>query len=180
MNWAFFLKMFSIFCSSHCLHVSLLTNSVQQRHWWQANGSSLVKKHPTLYKILRFITAFTRARHLYLFWARSIQPSSWRSTLTSSYRLFLCLPSGIFPSGFPAKSRYAKFLSPCVLHASTHSFFLIWSQKNICWGIQIIKFLFTPPSPGRSKSQKSSSVPSLPPSMWATKFPTHAKQKTKL
>jgi hypothetical protein len=36
-------------------------------------GLQLVKKFTTLYEILRFITAFTRARHLSLFWARSIQ-----------------------------------------------------------------------------------------------------------
>jgi hypothetical protein len=35
--------------------------------------SQLVKKFPTFYGIRRFITAFTRARHLSLFSASSIQ-----------------------------------------------------------------------------------------------------------
>jgi hypothetical protein len=32
----------------------------------------LVKKFPAFYGIRRFITAFTRARHLSIYWARSI------------------------------------------------------------------------------------------------------------
>ena len=50
-------------------------------------GSHLVKKFPTFYGTRRFITAFTRARHLFLSWATSIDsmpshPTSWRSVLT--------------------------------------------------------------------------------------------------
>jgi len=43
-------------------------------------GSKLVKKFPAYYGTLRFITAFTRSRHLSLSWARSTQsmlPSHW-------------------------------------------------------------------------------------------------------
>ena len=45
----------------------------------------LVKKSPSFYGTRRFITAFTRARHLSLSWASSIRsihphPTSWRSS----------------------------------------------------------------------------------------------------
>ena len=39
-------------------------------------GSQLVKKFPAFYRTQRFITAFTRARHLSLSWASSIQSTS--------------------------------------------------------------------------------------------------------
>jgi hypothetical protein len=55
-------------------------------------SSQLVTKFPAFYGTPRFITAFTRARHMSLFWASSIQsmpshPTSWRSILI----LFSCL-----------------------------------------------------------------------------------------
>jgi hypothetical protein len=57
-------------------------------------GSQLAMKFPTFYGTQRFITAFTRARHLSLSWARSIQsitphPTSWRSILILSSHLRL-------------------------------------------------------------------------------------------
>jgi hypothetical protein len=39
--------------------------------------------------------------------------------------LHLGLPCGPFPSGLPAKTLYAPFCFPCVLHAPSISFFLI-------------------------------------------------------
>jgi len=46
----------------------------------------MVKKFPALYWILKFITAYTRFRRLFLSWARSIQSmqshrASWRFVL---------------------------------------------------------------------------------------------------
>jgi hypothetical protein len=79
-------------------------------------GSQLVKKIPSLCGTRRFITVFTRARHLSLSWARSIQsmpphPTSWRFILILSYHLRLGFASGLFPSDFPTKIVYTPLLS---------------------------------------------------------------------
>ena len=58
----------------------------------------LVKKFFAFYETCRFITAFTRARHLSLSWASSIQPipphsTSWSYILILYFHLRLGLPS---------------------------------------------------------------------------------------
>ena len=77
----------------------------------------LVKKFPTFYETRRFITVFTSALHLSLSRVSSIQsitphPISWTSILILPSHLRLCLPSGLFPSGFPTKTLYTPLLSP--------------------------------------------------------------------
>ena len=72
-------------------------------------GLQLVKKFPAFHGTRRFITALTSVRHLSISWANPIQsiyphPTSWRSVLILSTHLRLCLPSGLFPSGFPTKT----------------------------------------------------------------------------
>ena len=80
-------------------------------------GLQLVKKFPTFYGTLRFITAFTSVRHLSLSCASPIQstyphPTSWRPILILSTHPRLGLPSGLFPSGFSTKTLYASLSSP--------------------------------------------------------------------
>jgi len=77
----------------------------------------LVKKFPTFYGALRFITAFTSARRLCLSSTSSIQsisphPPSCRSILILPSHLSLGLPSGLFLSGSPTKTWYTPLLSP--------------------------------------------------------------------
>ena len=80
-------------------------------------GLQLVKKFPAFHGTRRFITALTSVRHLFLSWASPIQsiyphPTSWRPILILSTHLYLGLPSGLFPSGFPTKNQYTSLSSP--------------------------------------------------------------------
>ena len=72
-------------------------------------GLQLVKKFPAFHGTRWFFTALTSFRHLSLSSASPIQsiyphPTYWRSVLILSIHLRLCLPSGLFPSGFLTKN----------------------------------------------------------------------------
>ena len=84
-------------------------------------GLQLVKKFPAFHGTRSFITALTSVPQLSLSWASPIQsiyphPTSCRSLLILSTHLRLCLPSGLFPSGFPTKTLYTPLTSP--IHAT--------------------------------------------------------------
>ena len=72
--------------------------------------SHLVKTFPAFHETPRFITTFTRTRHLSLSWARSIlskPPVSHFLKIHFNFyspSLHLGLTSGLFPSGTPPKS----------------------------------------------------------------------------
>jgi hypothetical protein len=77
----------------------LLTYSVQQSPSWEANRYSASQEIPRTLGTKKFITEFTSAHRLSLFWASSIQsippyPTSWSSTLILSSQLSLGLASG--------------------------------------------------------------------------------------
>jgi len=77
-------------------------------------GFQLVKKFPSFYGTLRFITAFTSDRHLSLSWASSIQsipphPTSWSSILILATHLLLGHPRGK-QSGYNL-----MFFWPCII-----------------------------------------------------------------
>jgi hypothetical protein len=78
---------------------------------------SASQKFPAFYGTRRFITMFTRARHLSISWAQWIQstspnPISRRSILMLPSHLRPGLPSGLLPSGFPTKMLYAPLSYP--------------------------------------------------------------------
>jgi hypothetical protein len=85
------------------------------------------------------LTVFTRARHWSLSWGRWIQSTpchsiSLRSILIPSYHLWLDLPSGLFPSGFPTKILYFLFSTPSISpsfiwSSSVYVLPLMWETK---------------------------------------------------
>ena len=84
-----------------------------------------------------FITTFTIASHLSLYWTTFIQSmpphtTSWRSILLLSSHLCQDLPSGFFPSGLPT---HIPFSHTCHMHNPSHSLFD--HANNICWAVQI-------------------------------------------
>ena len=95
----------------------------------------LVKKFPAFHGTRRFITALTSVRHLSISWASPIRsiyphPTSWRSNIILSTHLRLCLPSGLFPSGFSTKTLYTPSPQPYASHAQPISFFSILSPAQ--------------------------------------------------
>ena len=93
-------------CKSIVLYTYLLPYSMEQSLSWEAKRSS-AKKFSAFHGTRKYIAAFSRAHHLSLTWARSIQslpppnhPTSWNSILISSL-LRLDLPSGSFPQVYP-------------------------------------------------------------------------------
>ena len=99
-------------------------------------GLQLVKKFPAFHGNRRFITALTSVRHLSLSWARPIQsiyphPTSRRSILILSTHLRLCLPSGLFPSGFPSKTLYTPLSSPIRATYPAHLLLLDFITRTI-------------------------------------------------
>ena len=102
----------------------------------------LVKKFPAFYGTRRFMTAFTTARHMSLYWTRSIQSArpSYFPTIHFNIilHLRLGLPNCLLPSGFPTKTLYAPLLSPFVLLAlpisvfltSSPEWYLVWSTEH--------------------------------------------------
>ena len=95
---------------------TILLHSMEQIPSWEANSFSASQEIPAFYGTRKFITAFTSACHLSLFWASSIpsmpHPTSWGSISILSSHLYLGLPSVLFSSGILTKTLYARFLSP--------------------------------------------------------------------
>ena len=137
--------------------------------------SQLVKKFPAFYGTRRFITAFTSARQLSLYWTSSIQsitrhPTSWRSILILSSHLLLGLPSCLFPSGFLVGATYPAHL--ILLDFVTRT---IFGEQYRSLSYSLCSFLHSPVTSSllcpMFSSTPYSQTPStsVPPSVWTNK-----------
>ena len=112
-------------------------------------GPQLVKKFPAYYGTQRFITAFTRASHLSLSWAISIQfmanPTSWWSVIILSLHVCLGIPSVLFLSLFRTETLFSLTVCtspfPHTCYMARPSYSWLDYLNNIWWELQIIKLL---------------------------------------
>ena len=160
--------------------------------FWRSFGSQL---HNGTRK---FITAFTKDRHLPLSWATSIQsrpPSHFLKI--HLYIIFPFTPwhsKWNFPSDFSTKPLYAPLLS--TVHATCPAYLIlldfittiIFGEEYRSYSSSLCSFLNSPVTwsllgPNNLLSSAPySQTPSdyVPPAMWGTMFHTHTKQQAKL
>jgi len=118
------------------LHIKLQLTPYSTDLPEKLTGPQLANIFSAIYGTRRFITAFTRAQHRSLFWARSIQPvpsqtTSWRSILILSSKLSLHPPTGFLHSDLPTKTLYETLLSPIYATCPAHPILLDWITRKI-------------------------------------------------
>jgi hypothetical protein len=100
-----------------------LNNFTEQSHSWEANRCSASQETDGFLAHSQepATCPYSEPRHS----SHCFDLTSWRSTLILSSYVRLGFTSGLFPSGFPTKSLYARLLFP--IHALPISFFSISS-----------------------------------------------------
>ena len=114
---------------------------MQQRPSWEAKRSLTSQEIPAFYGIWRFITALTRARHLSLSWARSIQSIPLFHFSKIRFNIIFSSTPGSskwLPSlRFPHQNRVciSSLLHTCYVPNPSHSSWLNHTN-DICWVVQ--------------------------------------------
>jgi len=149
--------------------------------------TQLDKKLPAINGTLRFITVFTSAWHWSLSYTRCIQSQNFPpyfSKINSNiiFSSYLCLPSGFLPLGFLTKTLYAFLISP--IHA-TRPAILMFGEACKLWSSSLSSFVQSTATssylaPSFLLSTLFSNTICVLPSVWETKFHTHAEQQEKL
>jgi hypothetical protein len=124
----------AVYCEIHTQHKNTLCghNHSLSCRWALLEEPPIVqllKNFPAFYGTRRFITVLTEDLHWPLSSDRSTQstpshPISLRSILILTTHLWLGLPSGLFPSGFPTDILHALLFAPFVQHALPFTSFL--------------------------------------------------------
>jgi len=128
------------------IHNYLLTYSMKQSHFWEANWISASQEIPRIlwnpnvhYHIYQYPPPARILRQINP--VRTPHPTPWRSTSILPFHLRLGLPCDLFLSDFPTKTPLTPLLAPhtCYRPRPFHSSRL--DHTNIWWGVQIIELL---------------------------------------
>ena len=123
---------------------------MERRPSSEADRSLATREIPPFCGTRKFITSYTRARHLSLFWATSIQsmphPTSLTSILILPSHLRLGLSSGYFPQISPTETLYATLLFTYALCALSISMLMLYrmvspAPRLLCLVRNMVKFL---------------------------------------
>ena len=127
------------------LHYSY-SNSMEQSHFWEGNRFS-ASQIPRILWNPSLITAFSRASHLSLSWASSIQsmiPSPFHLLKIHLNIILICawfFQVASVPQVSPPKPCMHLSSTPYVLHAHPSHSSRFEQPDNIWWGVQIIEIL---------------------------------------
>ena len=181
----------------HSWLFNLLTYSIQQSPSWEADWFSASQEIPPHFMEPQSSLLHTQVPATCPYpepdqSSPCLHHTFWRYILILSSLLCLGLPSVLFPSGFPTKTRCTRLFSPICATWLTHLIFLdLVSRATLreqcrSFSSSLCSFLHSLlPRPSLAQIFPSApyfETPSacVPPSVSATKFHTHTKQQAEL
>ena len=112
---------------------------MEQSPYWEANRSSASEEIPPFYGTRRFITAFTTARHISLFWERAVQSMDTSYILKINFNIIFPSTPGSCKWSPSIRSSNQNPVCTSLLRRATYlvdlfplTYLEMWILKNLC------------------------------------------------